>query len=81
MIDAYARLQRLVEMFTGVPLLAFDKVAADHYLRLRATHRKTGSMDLRIASIVLANDAVLVTRNARDFEGIDGLRIEDWSRP
>jgi tRNA(fMet)-specific endonuclease VapC len=35
-------------------------------------------MDLKIASIVLANDATLLTRNANDFNRIPGLRVEDW---
>jgi len=34
---------------------------------------------IKIASIVLARDGVLITRNATDFRKIDGLRIEDWS--
>jgi tRNA(fMet)-specific endonuclease VapC len=36
-------------------------------------------MDLRIASIVLACDAILVTRNASDFRRVPGLRIENWA--
>ena len=36
-------------------------------------------MDLRIAAIALAHQAV-VTRNVTDFEGIEGLPVEDWSR-
>jgi len=36
-------------------------------------------MDLRIAAIAMASDAILVTRNLRDFNGIDGLTIVDWS--
>lgn len=39
-------------------------------------------MDVRIASIVLANDALLISRNLRDFERVPGLGVEDWpSRP
>ena len=36
-------------------------------------------MDLKIASIVLANHAVLLTRNIADFGQISGLSIENWT--
>jgi tRNA(fMet)-specific endonuclease VapC len=38
-------------------------------------------MDLKIAAIVLAHDATLLTRNQKDFSQIQGLKIEDWSAP
>jgi tRNA(fMet)-specific endonuclease VapC len=36
-------------------------------------------MDLKIAAIVLANSAVLLSRNLRDFHKVPGLRAEDWT--
>lgn len=38
-----------------------------------------GPMDLKIAAIVLAFDAVPVTRNVTDFRKIPGLWIENWA--
>lgn len=35
-------------------------------------------MDLKIASIALTQDALLVTANLRDFEQVPGLRVENW---
>ena len=35
-------------------------------------------MDLRIACIVLAHNATLLTANLRDFRKIPDLRVEDW---
>ena len=35
-------------------------------------------MDLKIASIVLAWQGTLLTRNVIDFSRIPGLKFEDW---
>ena len=37
-----------------------------------------GPYDVLIAGTVLAHKGVLVTRNTREFERIEGLQIEDW---
>jgi tRNA(fMet)-specific endonuclease VapC len=37
-----------------------------------------GAYDLQIAAIALANNLTLVTHNTREFERVDGLRLEDW---
>jgi tRNA(fMet)-specific endonuclease VapC len=63
-----------------VPVLPFSVAAVDRYLLLRKAHPRAGKMDLAIAAIALEQKATLVTRNRQDFEGIEGLLIEDWSR-
>jgi len=37
-----------------------------------------GSLDLKIASIALEHGATLLSANARDFDHVPGLRVEDW---
>jgi predicted nucleic acid-binding protein len=39
-----------------------------------------GTLDLKIASIALEHAAMLLSANARDFEQVPGLRVEDWLR-
>lgn len=63
------------------PVIYPDTAAATQFDRLRRLKRlrKSGRADLLIASIVLANDATLVTRNVRHFEQIPGLKIVNWA--
>lgn len=37
-----------------------------------------GDLDLFIASIAIANRQALITRNARHFERVPGLQVQDW---
>ena len=78
-IEAYSRLARHLEYYRQIPVLSFDEMAAVEFQRLRKLHPRTGSMDLKIAAIVLANGATLLTRNLADFSGIRGLAVEDWT--
>ena len=38
-------------------------------------------MDLKIASIALVNDALLITANLRDYSLVPKLRCENWLQP
>jgi tRNA(fMet)-specific endonuclease VapC len=35
-------------------------------------------MDLKIACMALAHDAVLLTRNTADFAKLTGLKFQNW---
>jgi tRNA(fMet)-specific endonuclease VapC len=59
-------------------ILSFDRKAAEVYDELNQQKLRVGSMDLRIASIAIANQMTLLTQNTIDFERIPGLSIEDW---
>ncbi len=65
--------------------LPFDARAAEVYgplrARLEASGLPTGEPDLRIASIALSRDLVVVTGNIRHFERVPGLRVENWLAP
>ena len=64
-------------------MLPFDEVCAARYARLQADAVAAGRthpvFDLMIAATALVHDTALATCNARDFEGIPGLVVEDWS--
>lgn len=76
---AYSRLSRFVEQYRRISVLDFDEKAADVFRQLKNLKLKVASMDLKIASIAIANDALLLSRNLKDFESIPNLRVEDWT--
>jgi len=77
-IATYQRLQRRIAFFAEWNVLPWDANAADILQRLRRQRIRIGTMDLKIASIALAHDAMLLSRNLRDFHQVPGLRVEDW---
>lgn len=76
---AYARLHATIEYFASTTLLDYDLEAEHHFEVLRQQGIRIGSQDLRIAAIALTRDAMVVTRNHRDFRMVPGLLLADWS--
>ncbi|WP_174286468.1 type II toxin-antitoxin system VapC family toxin [Sphingomonas bacterium] len=71
-------LETLVRIVRVVP---FDAVAARAYGRLVREHGvKRHDFDRLIAAQALSLDVTLVTNNERHFNGIAGLRVENWTR-
>ena len=77
---AYQGFFEILEDAKRIRILPFSRAAITRYGQLRKLHRRVGRMDLAIAAIVLDSGAILVTRNRADFDPIDGLAVEDWSR-
>jgi len=79
-VAGYHRLERMLEFYCATPLLPFDARAAEQFQRLGVARIRIGTMDLKIAAIALANDAILLSRNLTDFSKVPALRVEDWMR-
>ncbi|MDM8520219.1 type II toxin-antitoxin system VapC family toxin [Anaerolineales bacterium HSG6] len=81
-VKATENLQKLDYLLQVIDLVDFDRTCADQYshirLALRKKGRPTGEMDLLIASIAMAHEAILVTHNTKHFQHIDNLILEDW---
>lgn len=56
-------------------------IYAAHYHRLRTAGTPIGIVDLQIGCHALALDAICVTNNMREFERIEGLKLENWVSP
>ena len=59
-VEAYRRLLQHLDNYRRIPVLAFDEAAAVVFQRLRRTRLRIGTMDLKIAAIVLSRDATLL---------------------
>jgi tRNA(fMet)-specific endonuclease VapC len=78
-VEGYRRLRSHLENYRQIPVLDFDRNAASRYEGLRRARIRIGAMDLKIAAIVLASDATLLSRNLVDFGQVPGLKVEDWT--
>lgn len=75
----YGEVKNLLRDYCNIAVLGFDHEAVTQFQRLQAAKTRVGTMDLKIAAIILANNAVLLTRNLSHFGKIPGLHAEDWS--
>ena len=73
---AYRELATMFEFFARFSIVPFDEAAADILDGLGGTG--IGMSDRKIAAIAIANGALLLTANRRDFERVPGLRHENW---
>lgn len=64
----------LLEWF-GESVIALDTEVMLTWGRLKAAGRTLPILDSQIAAAALTYDATLVTRNTKDFDGIEGLRV------
>jgi tRNA(fMet)-specific endonuclease VapC len=72
-----AESEKLISQF---PIIQFNKdsFAIFDEFRQNSKYRKIGRADMLIASICLANRAVLVTRNVKHFKQFPNLNVENW---
>lgn len=73
-VDGLLRRLKIAEL----DLIGFPTVYADLRVLLERAGTPVGAMDLLIASHALSLGSCLVTHNLREFERVDGLRVESW---
>ena len=80
LLKAQELFSRSETLLNQLPVILIDPNAANQFDRLQDISKfsKIGRSDLLIASIALANQARLVTRNLRHFRQIPHLFLENW---
>jgi tRNA(fMet)-specific endonuclease VapC len=78
-VVAYQRLGRLLTDYCDRQVLEYDRAAIQRLAELRKARIRIGTMDMKIAAIVLSVGAKLLSRNLGDFRKVPGLAVEDWT--
>jgi tRNA(fMet)-specific endonuclease VapC len=77
---AYRRLAANVRFLRHAQILDYDEAGMQRYEELKRMWLKVRKMDLQIAATALQHGGTVVTRNARDFNKVPGLTVDDWSK-
>lgn len=78
-VERHVRTERLEALLRGAEVLPFDTEAAKLYGTLAALVRRSGRdprprrMDLQIAAIAAAHGIPVLTRNGKDFAGLERM--------
>jgi tRNA(fMet)-specific endonuclease VapC len=75
----YQRLAHTVEALAGWHVLPLSRAALGRHATMMRQRLNVGSNDLKIAATALEKNAVVVTRNLRDFGRVAGLQCQDWT--
>jgi tRNA(fMet)-specific endonuclease VapC len=75
----YGLLSEILHGFLFAPVLPFDAQAIAIFEKFQQQRVRVSTMDLRIAAIAVSRNLTLLTRNAKDFDKVPGLILEDWT--
>ncbi|MBD1843351.1 type II toxin-antitoxin system VapC family toxin [Cyanobacteria bacterium FACHB-63] len=76
---AYDNLRDVIRFLSSFQTLSFTESASVRFTELRQQGVRIGTQDLRIASICLVNDLILLTRNQQDFAQVPNLVLQNWT--
>jgi len=75
---------RLEEFLVPLEICPYDRIAAAAYGDIRQRLEKSGQiigpLDMLIAAHAFGHDWTLITNNENEFNRIEGLKIENWTR-
>lgn len=72
----------VADFVSRLEVLEYDSAAAFHYgnirFRLEQLGKPIGVNDIHIAAHARSHGLIVVTNNLKEFERIEGLRLENW---
>ena len=73
----------LILLLANIEIMNFDSLAAESYGKIRADLERAGKpigpLDMMIAGHAKALGYVVVTNNTKEFERVEGLKLENWA--
>ena len=76
------RKAQLASLLSQIAIVPFNAHEAQASAAIRASLEQQGTpigpMDTLIAGCALANNMTLITHNTKEFERVEGLKLEDW---
>lgn len=74
----------LLEFLSIFNILSFDDKDAIQYGLIKSKLRKSGNIispiDILLAAQAVSKELILVTNNVREFQRVETIRIEDWTK-
>jgi len=73
----------LTQILITIEVLPFDTIAASEYGLIRTDLERKGNvigpMDMLIAAHAKSRNLIMVTKNTREFDRVEGLIVENWT--
>lgn len=70
--------ENFAERITIIPIFDSIKIYGREKARLKQKDTVISDLDLFIGATAIVNDMILVTRNVREFERMENIKIENW---
>jgi tRNA(fMet)-specific endonuclease VapC len=80
-IAYYDKLIEFIRFFNNWTIVPFHASSVQVFRGLQTTKIRISTTDLKIAASSIDRGALLLSRNARDFQRVPGLQFEDWTGP
>ena len=71
-------IENFSEKITIIPIFQSINIYAKEKARLRRLGRIISDLDLFIGASAIYSDMILITRNSREFERLENIKIENW---
>jgi len=70
--------ENFAEKITIIPIFDSIRIYGKEKARLKLKGTIMSDLDLFIGATAIVNDMILVTRNVREFERMENIKIENW---